>query len=416
MRIAFFGHFGRGSFGNESTLDAVLYHLRRLAPDAEICGICTGPEAVTEKYKIDAVPSRLLLAERWMPRSTAARWVRRLLIGALGEPYQWLNSVRILRSADALLHPGSGILQDADTYLGWGPYDMFRWSMAAKLCRCRLVFMSVGAGPLSTRTGRFLVKTALSLADYRSYRDEPTRQLLQEIWPPAGSDPVHPDLAFSLPESLLPTDGGEYKERPVVGLGLMANLDSHDGDTPGQSYAGYVEALAGLARWLLVEGYDIRVLSGDMIDAPTVQEFRSLLGEPRKAPQAGRIIVEPIESADDLMRQLMHTDLVVATRFHNVLSALLLNKPVMAITFHHKCTSLMSQMGLEKYCSDYWQLDSRRLIEQFLQLSADADEVRKSLTYRLPTYRDVLDRQYVAVLEEIRAHPRKRTAPKTRDK
>ena len=62
----------------------------------------------------------------------------------------------------------------------------------------------------------------------------------------------------------------------------------------------------------------------------------------------------------------------MATRFHNVLLALLLNKPTIAISFHHKCTSLMSQMGLSEYCQDINRLDSGTLIAQFSHLQQNA--------------------------------------------
>ena len=51
-----------------------------------------------------------------------------------------------------------------------------------------------------------------------------------------------------------------------------------------------------------------------------------------------RIIDEPIASVDDLLKQLAATDVVVATRFHNVLLALLLNKPAIAISYHPMCS------------------------------------------------------------------------------
>src|ERR1700690_3341455 len=57
-RIAFFGHFGRGNFGNESTLQAMLCHLRSLLPDTEFQCICTGPDVVEMAYNISTVPSR----------------------------------------------------------------------------------------------------------------------------------------------------------------------------------------------------------------------------------------------------------------------------------------------------------------------------------------------------------------------
>ena len=48
--------------------------------------------------------------------------------------------------------------------------------------------------------------------------------------------------------------------------------------------------------------------------------------------------------------------------------SLLLSKPVIAISFHHKCSSLMSDMGLSEYCHDINQMNADTLIEQFQAL------------------------------------------------
>ena len=81
-----------------------------------------------------------------------------------------------------------------------------------------------------------------------------------------------------------------------------------------------------------------------------------------------RVIAEPIGSAEELLSQLDATDFIVATRFHNVLLGLFLNKPSIAISFHHKCSSLMKQLGLSEYYQDIKYLNADRLIEQFCDL------------------------------------------------
>src|SRR5260370_33771050 len=54
-KIAFFGHFDSTNFGNESTLAAILHHLRRFHPEAEVTCISTGPEATVASHHIEAI-------------------------------------------------------------------------------------------------------------------------------------------------------------------------------------------------------------------------------------------------------------------------------------------------------------------------------------------------------------------------
>jgi len=320
------------------------------------------------------------------------------------EAYRWLKGLKTLWGTDALIVPGTGLLTDAYTLFDWGPYDMFRWSVTAKLCRCKLFFVSVGAGPLYSRAGRFFAKAALSLADFRSYRDESTLQYLKGIGFQARNDRVYPDLAFSLPESLIPRGHHSEGRRLVVGLGLMEYTGSakYTVERPTSTvYSAYVEALVEFVRWLLAHDYDVRLLIGDFVDTTLTREFRSLLKERSVTHEEKRIIEEPVASVEDLLRQLAATDLVVATRFHNVLLSLLLHKPVLAISFHHKCSSLMRQMGLSEYYQDINHLDSSRLIEQFRQLQQNGDCVKRMVREKVKTCRDALEEQYGIIFGDI---------------
>jgi polysaccharide pyruvyl transferase WcaK-like protein len=401
-RIAFFGHFGKGNLGNDSTLRAILYNLRRLAPDAEFRCICSGPETVASAYHIAAVPSRDYVVKPWTIRNPLVRLARKFLLGIPSELYRWLDSVFALRGTDALIIPGTGLLTDVSTLLNWGPYDMFRWSLAARLCRCKLFFVSVGAGPIYSRAGRFFVKAALSLANFRSYRDESTLQYLKGVGHHAQNDRVYPDLAFSLPETVIPQRHLGKGRRLVVGLGLMEDARKYNVEMLASfTHAAYLESLVEFASWLLAHGHDVRLLIGSAEDTPVTQEFKSLLKTRSVKYEEERIIDAPAASGEDLLSQLAATDLVVATRFHNVLFSLLLNKPVIALSFHHKCSSLMSQMGLSEYSQDINSLNASRLIAQFCQLQQNADFVKRIIMEKVAACRNALDEQYGIIFKEI---------------
>lgn len=422
QKIVLFGNFGTGNFGNEATLRAILHNLRKRVPEAEFSCVCSGPENTALAHHILALPTRasfrkMLSALRKdnfaKERSRAEavppirnRWFSHIarLKGPLFEPYRWLEGLRTLRGKDALVVPGTGLLTDAYGLFDWGPYEMFRWSVTARLCRCRLLFVSVGAGPLHSRAGRFFVKRALSLADFRSYRDESTPQYLRAIGFHTGIDRVSPDLAFSLPDRPIRRTQNTEGQRQVVGIGLMGYAGKYSVEKPTTDiYARYLETLSAFVKWLLAHDYSVRLLIGDLGDTPVTREFRSLL-KARSAPhEEDRIIDEPIASVEDLLSQLATTDLVVATRFHNVLLSLLLNKPVIAVSFHHKCSSLMNQMGMSEYCQDINDLQVEKLIERFNQLQQKANSVSRMIREKVQNCQIALDEQYGTILAYM--HP-----------
>lgn len=277
----------------------------------------------------------------------------------------------------------------------WGPYGQFKWVLMAKLRRSRVMFVSVGAGPIVRPLGRVLAKAALSLADYRSYRDDASRDYLRKIGFTSTRDRVYPDLAFGLPEAMLSSYGARSGgARCVVGLGLMVYDErySADGPRPG-TYSNYLESFADFAAWLLQHDYDIRLLLGDG-DSIAIEQFRTALHARLGSLDEERVVAQPIASVQDLFAELAATDVVVATRFHNVLMAMLLAKPVIAVTFHHKCSSLMRTMKLSEYCHDIHHMDADKLIGQFLELERNRDAVKLTIGRGVHEARTAVDEQY----------------------
>ena len=362
-KICLFGNFGSPNFGNEITLQTVLYHVRRLLPEAEVACICTGPETLAATQKIETVPISRTFVRPGTFRGRSARLLRRVLIGVPSELCRWFQTFKALKGADVLIIPGTGLLTDACGLLDWGPYNLFKWVLFARLRRCKVLFVSVGAGPVYSALGRYFVKSALSLADFRSYRDDASMDYLKHIGLRTNSDRIYPDLVFSLPETMLPSDGDKRRKRFIVGLGLMTYAGKYSVAKPcNEIYLDYLEQLVFFVKWLLAHDYDIRLLIGDLGDTDVTQEFKSLLRTRLEMYDEERVTDEPVLSVEQLLSQIAATDIVVATRFHNVLLALLLNKPVIAITFHHKCASLMEEMGLSDYCHDINDMNADRLI------------------------------------------------------
>ena len=394
-KIWFFGHFGSPNFGNEITLQAMLYHVRRVLPEAEVACICTGPDALAATQKIETVPIRRTFVKHEKRRSRLVRLLRRVLIGIPSEVYRWFEAFKMLKGSNMFIIPGTGLLTDAFGLRQWGPYNLFKWTAMAKLRRSKVLFVSVGAGPIYGMLGRCLVKSALSLADFRSYRDDASMNYLKKIGFPANRDRVYPDLVFSLPQAVVLDHGTKQGKRPVVGIGLMEYAGKYSVEKPSNTtYLGYLENLVLLVNWLLGHGYDIRLLIGDAYDQPLTAEFKSLLTTRLAVFDDTHILHAPATSAEQLLAQLAGTDIVVATRFHNILLALLLNKPVISI-------SLMEEMGLSAYCQDINHMDAGRLIEQFQDLERNADKLKPLIRQRVEQSRKALDEQYSLIFKGV---------------
>ena len=97
------------------------------------------------------------------------------------------------------------------------------------------------------------------------------------------------------------------------------------------------------------------------------------------------------------MTQLKTVDFVIASRFHNVLLALLLGKPVVSVSYEAKNEALMQQMGLGRFCQTLDGLDLERLLEQFRELQQQADALHATLAEGAADNRARLAAQYDSI-------------------
>jgi polysaccharide pyruvyl transferase WcaK-like protein len=393
-RIVFFGHFDGTNFGNECSLQTILYHLRRLQPEAHVTCICSGPQATASRYHIWTLPFNGVFRKPWTPRGRLTR-VTRKICAALRLPFQLVGCIRSICDTDMLVIPGTGLLTDAYGLRGWGPCGLLKWSLIAKACGCKVALVSVGAGPIHGTIGRWCIRLILSLAEFRSYRDISTVRYLQKIGLVGDDEAVFPDLAFSLPECMIPRRNRAAAGRPVVGLGVMEYPGKYGARGPTEAaFPEYLEALVESSKRLLERGYDIRLLSGDLADSDARRAFRRELQESLPAYDCDRILDEPVGSVVDVLSQIALTDFVVATRFHNILFGFLCGKPVISISFHHKCESLMAMMGMSDYCLEMGGLNADQLIDTFGRLEANAHTLGPSIRQRITAFRQALDQQY----------------------
>ena len=270
-KICLFGNFGAGNFGNECTLQALLCNLRRYLPNAKISCICSGPEETASTYNVSAFPIRKMPLPRM--NNGAMRMFRRIFIGIPIELYRWFRAIAVLKGSDMLIMTGTGMLGDFGILPLDLHYDILRWSVMAKLCRCKLLFVSVGAGPIRHPLSRRFVKAALTLANYRSYRDSFSKEYLKSIGFERKGDTVYPDLAFSLPRAIIPGNHHRDDQGAVVGVGLMTYFNKlATSENDETIYRDYLTKVAAFVNWLLDHNYTVRLLIGDAVYDKRVRE------------------------------------------------------------------------------------------------------------------------------------------------
>jgi len=403
-RISFYGNFGAGNLGNEATLQAVIEQILRRWPDGQLLCFCTNPEDVRTRHNIAAFPAGAVnqsAAERSGSSARRGNLTRFFRIAFQRIPLElvhWIKCLHALSRTDMLIVAGTGIVADYLTGpLGW-PYDIFKLSTLAALCRVKLAFLSIGVGPINHPLSRWLLKRSLALAYHRSYRDEASKHCLQEIGFNTDRDCVCPDVVFGLSRGGV-VSGVKDGQRRIVGLGIKDY-----GSAEPEAFREYLHTMAAFVSSLQGQGYAVRLLIGDIqYDTSVIEEFVGVLKSRNIPSDAPLLIAEPALTVEELLRQVGGTETVISARYHNIVLALIQNKPVIALSDHAKLDSLVTDFGLAQYLLPLRNLSSDVLIDRFKQLENDAERLRPHLKAELGKYRHALDALYETLLAESNA-------------
>ncbi len=385
--VGLFGNLGSGNIGNDASLEAMLRYLRTDHPDVILDAMCAGPEIVRRHYGIPAIPIR------WQHRhERQASVAAAVALKAVGKGVDAVRIASWIRRHDVVIVPGMGVLETTLPLRPWQfPYDMFALCASGRIFRTKVALVSVGANVTDRRLTRWLFTAAARFASYRSYRDALSRDAMSQQGLDTTKDHVYPDLAFGLPVS-----SASPGDSRTVGIGLM---DYHGtNDDRGQAaeiHAAYVEKMKAFTRWLVDSGRKVRLFVGDTnnSDETVVQEIVTDLRAYRPDLDETAVVAEPVSTFADLMRAMEPAGTVVATRYHNVVCALMLAKPTISIGYGAKNAVLMAEMGLAEYCQAANSLDVGRLIGQFTDLESRAAQLRRTIAERNAAQQPLIERQ-----------------------
>ena len=213
--VGLFGQIGTGNFGNDGSFESMLISLRKVAPHEEFICICGDVAAVKKTFGVKAAPI-------WQkPQCPSDHRAVMPLQRIVGKSTFWLHAVRHLRHLKVLIVPGMGVLDDFGVRpLGW-PHHILSWCVLGRLMGVKIIFVSIGAGPIRHPLSRFFMKMAARAAHYRSYRDTVSKAFMESIGFDARNDPIYPDIAFALPAPAA-RPRPEAEDRPLtIGVGLM---------------------------------------------------------------------------------------------------------------------------------------------------------------------------------------------------
>jgi polysaccharide pyruvyl transferase WcaK-like protein len=392
-KVGLFGLLGSGNSGNDASMETVLAYLRQAHPGAVVDALCGGPERVQARYGVDAAP--LLWYEKYEQRKGAAPTA---LLKILGKGVDTVRIASWVRRHDAVIVPGAGALETTLPQRAWGfPYALFALAASGRVFGTKVALVSVGADQINKRVTRWLSNATARLASYRSYRDAFSRDVMRKRGVDVTSDPVCADLAFGVP-----TPPYEPGDPQLVGLGVMAYYGGNDDrKQAAQIHSRYVETMTRFTRWLVDNGYRVRLFGGDSkFDGEIAGKIRADVQRDRPDLDPSRVTISAASTYRELLRDMAPVGTVVAVRYHNVICALKLCKPTISVGYSQKFISLMADSGLAEFHQFADSLDVDRLIEQFKELESRRAQVQQKMADRNAANIRSLEEQF-AVLSAL---------------
>jgi polysaccharide pyruvyl transferase WcaK-like protein len=377
--------------------------MRKAHPEVTVDAMCTGARRVHEVYGIPAVPLHFHLREEpesWEGRSNQGAAATRSRPGP-GKVFRLgldlaINTVRManwVRRHDVVVVAGAGAFETTMLIRPWDtPYANFILSLAGRMFRTKVAFVCAGASVINQPLTRFLFISAAKLAFYRSYRDEFSRDALRRQGVDTSRDEVYADLAFGIPP--LADAAGD---NDMVGLGVMAYYGTNDDRARSKAlHDAYKQETELFVRELVDSGRRVRLFVGDSngSDESIARELIADIRSRRPDLDDTWVSLAQTDSFAELMRAMAPAGSVVATRYHNVLCALKLAKPTVAVGYSPKHAALMADLGMGEFCQDITALDASLLIKQLDMMAERSAELRRTMKERHAAKAQVLADQF----------------------
>jgi polysaccharide pyruvyl transferase WcaK-like protein len=418
MKVALIHHIGGGNLGEDASIAAIREYISARWPHSEIAcfrmlrddfaGDLSWPmshRALDGRVSVSSnwqrAKKKLKSLVRRQPRFlTSLQMLYRLAkkpVAAVRELTFLISSFRALRSFNVLVLSagdqfGESTGQHRNLRPSWKyPSHIFKWVLLARIARVPSVLLNVGGAPQQGLTRAFIAG-ALSLADSVGFRDEQSRKSfsLRDVKRRSFvlSDPAYGRKVAT------PASEQSRRTRPVVGIApmLMRNPKA-----PLES--AFLHRMAAFAVWLINNGYFVRSFCTNInVDSASVCHMQDIL-KGHHLDSAALANIDRVHqwSAEELLTNMLSLDYVVTSRFHGVVFAHLLNKPVLAISDHQCVRNLMDDLGLSPYCLSIVDSSSDDLHNAFLSMVDVGTAIKGVMATKLTAMKEELGGQLDAL-------------------
>ncbi|MFD0939106.1 polysaccharide pyruvyl transferase family protein [Pedobacter boryungensis] len=364
-KIVIFGSYNKQSVGDKAILISIIDLLfKNSIEKIYVEVICFDVEAIKEELKVfswfasvNVVPFQEKSSSnsvRQSPSRGKSKWKKIIPLGIL----QTLNSLKFYfkykpnfdTKADLLIIGGGNLLMDL--FPSW----LIMPFLITRKFKCPYVIAGVGAFPIKTNLGNFLIKQLLKKSSFNFVRDQNTYDLIKNKY--KIDCHLHPDFAFSYPNNLKQTD--EMVE-DIVAVNVAPVFGEHWPYRNIVKYNNFINIISeSLHAEILSKNATSKILFFDS-NYPTdrlgaIDVINHLMA---KGIDKSRLIYEDkLISSYGLIQMFLKVKYCIVTRLHAGILGLDANLPVLGIAYQPKVKDVFDLVGLGGNVIDIEDIDS----------------------------------------------------------
>lgn len=97
----------------------------------------------------------------------------------------------------------------------------------------------------------------------------------------------------------------------------------------------------------------------------------------------------------EIIRILIHMDLLISTRFHSAIFSLIAGTPVIAISYQQKGLGIMKDLDLDRYCRDISALETDEILKICEEILSHPEEIRKKIQAETSNARKKIEATFI---------------------
>ncbi len=356
MKVGIIGNYGHNNNGDEAILTGILHQLTvdlGLSKE-DIVVFSNNPDNTKDRYQIASFP--LLYKEGNLVKS-GLKTVK--------------ESYKVMKGLDVLIIGGGGLLMDM--YKRDAPlYSVL--GLTGKRAGCRVIIYGVGAGPITTKNGRFFITQLAKAAESISVRDQDSKALLESIGVKKAVGVIG-DPAFSVPAEKKHTHSQTIRKVGVTAVPYFSRQYWPEPDMG--KYEQYVNGMAAQLDRLIVE-QNVEVTFFSTKYPEDVQVTKDIQAKMTQREQV--TLIDDNLHPTDIVKISAEQDLIIGTRLHSLILSVVAETPVIGIGYHHKVHDFMQVLEMPSFGVNIASVkeDSSSIVDVFNAIDQNWDTVQKA--------------------------------------